>query len=174
MRAIIFAVIGLLSVASSARAADSMRIEVAGGYVFLRDVTGNESFNGWLGSVGASLGQSFDLIGEIGGSYDTIDLGIATARVSEASFLGGAKFASHRELPLTPFFEVLIGGVRVNASAFQVSNAQTYFAAQPGGGVDASLTRNLGARFEADYRVVQINGLADKHFRFVAGFVFHN
>jgi hypothetical protein len=174
MRTLVLAIIGVLSFAGPSAAADPVRIEAAGGHVFLRDVTRDESFNGWLASFGASLGQSFDLVGEVSGCYDALDLGITTARVSETSVMGGVKFVSHEPRALTPFFQILIGGVRVNASALGASNAESYFAAQPGGGVDAALTPRIDLRLEADYRVVQIRALSDKHVRFLAGLVFHD
>lgn len=174
MRTLVLVVLGVLTFTHASFAADAVRMEGAGGYVFMRDVTADEGFNGWLASFGASVGESFDLTAEVSGCYDNLDLGFATARISETSVMGGAKFVSHDKRALTPFFQVLIGGVRVSASALGSSNAETYFAAQPGGGVDAPLTSSVDLRLQADYRVVQMHGISDKHVRFLVALVVHN
>ena len=60
-------------------------------------------------------------------------------------------------------------GATTSGATVSGSNAETDFALQIGGGVDAMVRRNLGLRLAADYRRIFFPGFGENEFRLVAG-----
>ena len=146
----------LLSFSYPAHAADpAQTMEISGGSAFLDDVTAAQNFKGWVASVAGYLNDWLGIAGEFGGSYATATVSGTSYSLTEVSFMGGPKFALHKNTKVTPFVQVLLGGVHTSSGGAAFFGAPgASFAAQPGGGVDVNMTSNFGLRVEADYRRV--------------------
>ncbi|HLG54283.1 MAG TPA: hypothetical protein VI485_03065 [Vicinamibacterales bacterium] len=161
---------------ASAQAAQAAPMaEVAGGYVFLRDFEIDESLPaGWFASAAFNLTDMIAVVGEVSGSYATIQLFGAAVDANVHTFMGGARFFRRMDR-LTAFAQVLAGVARADGGVdflgVQISDSVTDFAIQPGGGVDVRLTERLAARFGADYRRIFSEDSDGNEFRFLAGMV---
>jgi opacity protein-like surface antigen len=149
--------------------------EVAGGYVFMRDFEIDTNFPlGWFASAGVNLSEMFTVVGEVSGSYATIDLFGTDVDANVHTFMGGARFVRRMDR-VTPFAQVLVGLARagggVDFLGVQISDAVTDFAIQPGGGVDVRLTERLSARVGADYRRIFSEDADGSELRFTGGIV---
>ena len=154
---------------------DAPRAEVAGGYVFLRDFEIDESFPaGWFASAAVNVREMLAVVGEVSGSYATINLFGTDIDANVHAFMGGVRY-SRRLDRVTPFGQFLVGVARagggVDFLGVQISDSVTDFAIQPGGGVDVRLTDQLAARFGADYRRIFSQDNDGNEFRFAAGVV---
>ena len=126
---------------------------------------------GWYADLSANLTDSFAVVGEISGAYQTYDqsitrLGIrvdASANVSIYTIMGGLR-VSKRTPKVVPFAQVLfgaavvgarlegsatIGGTTINIDEAAVSTSD--FAFDAGGGVNLNLSNNVGLRFQGSY-----------------------
>jgi opacity protein-like surface antigen len=164
----------VLFLAYPAHAADATKMDVSGGYAFLDDISESQTFNGWAASVGGYFNDLVGLVAEVGGTYKTVTVIGTSVSLSEYSFLAGPKFVSRKNPQVTPFVQVLLGGVHDTAGALGSNVSENNFAVQPGGGVDVNMTPNLGLRLQGDYRMIRSSGSTDNNFRFVIAIVFRN
>jgi hypothetical protein len=152
-------------------AADEPGADIAGSYAFINAVGyGNDYHKGWLASGAVYVSNIWGVAGEVGGSYSGFDVpgGAPPLRASIYNFMGGPRFMLHGNQDITPFAQVLLGGIRVgNNYGGYVSN----FAWQPGGGVDVALRHTIAVRLQGDLRLIQSGGTI-KEFRFASGIVF--
>ncbi len=81
------------------------------------------------------------------------------------AYLFGARYDVKRVRRLAAFGQVLFGPEEFTEPGF----SERGFAFQPGGGVDVSLWKGLGARAEVDYRVTKFDQATFKGWRVVAG-----
>ena len=149
--------------------------EVAGGYVLMRDFEVDTNFPlGWFASAGVNLSERFAVVGEVSGSYATIDLFGTDVDANVHTFMGGARFVRRMDR-VTPFAQFLVGLARagggVDFLGVQISDAVTDFAIQPGGGVDVRVTERLSARVGADYRRIFSEDADGNELRFTGGIV---
>lgn len=149
--------------------------EVAGGYVFVRDFQIDTNFPlGWFASAGVNLGDGFAVIGEVSGSYATIDLFGTDVDANVHTFMGGARFVRRMDR-ITPFAQVLVGLARASGPGdslvHQIRDVVTGLAIQPGGGVDVRLSERLSARVAADYRRIVSEDADGNALRFTGGLV---
>jgi hypothetical protein len=109
-----------------------------------RDVSGRETDQGWMANVSGNITDSFGIVGDVGGHYqDGVDV---------TEFMGGVRL-TNRLFRAQPFFQGLIGGVRVDGA----SSAQTYFAMGLGGGVDVRAHNHLAIRaIQVDWMPYQV------------------
>jgi hypothetical protein len=170
----------LLVAATAAPAA--AQAEISAGYQFTHTPEVNLPL-GFYVDVAGTVAPAIAIVGEVTGAYksETVTSGAtsvnATARLH--TFMGGVRVASHRDPRLVPFGQMLVGAARFDAgfdattSGMTVSaeNAETHFALQIGGGVNAMMRRNLGLRLGADYRRIFFPGFGENEFRLVAGLV---
>jgi hypothetical protein len=153
--------------------AQGPRVEISGGYSFLRDQDVEKNFHGWVGSVAGNYNKWFGTEAEIGGNYKTTQLGGTDVDLSVHSFLGGPRFTvrTHEGLELIPFAHFLIGSVRSNASVLGASASTWDFALQPGGGIDYWFRPKMAVRVGGDYRRIFYQGAGANEFGFNVGIV---
>jgi len=149
-------------------------VDIGGGYSFLRDQDLEENFHGWVASVAGNLNRWMGVVGEVGGNYKTENI-LVDVDFSVHSFMGGVRFSARQAGGVTPFGQILLGGVRGSVSALGESESSTEFAIQPGAGVDIWLRPRFGIRVGGDYRRIFVSeeddGEDSNEYRFYAGVV---
>jgi len=175
------------------------KVEVSGGYQFLNFVVGGEHESmpkGWYFDAARNLNPTIGLVFQIGGNYKTFEQSAsaggvtfrASADLKVHEFLGGVRLNARprQQRPaLVPFGQVLVGGIHGSADvsatttpagqapvAFNVSNSDTNFALQAGGGVNFGFTDRLGLRVGADYLRLFAEDGGVNLFRFHSGIVY--
>jgi hypothetical protein len=170
-------VAGLLSLsalllAPTIAAAQEEKGNFAVSYSLLHDFELEETFPvGWLVALTGHFTPNFAFVGEVGGSYKTIDFDGDDVSFRVYSFLGGVKFQS-REASFTPFAQALLGAAVAGVSFAGESESTTAFAVQPGAGIDFRLNDSLSMRLQGDYRFITSEGESSNEFRFAVGIVF--
>lgn len=153
--------LGLFITAPLHAQGDYPRVEIFGGYSYLRtDLLFEESIpKGWNASVTGNLhriiGIEADFSGHYGGSRRAPPAPELGHDYSAHFFMFGPKFAARRPR-VTPWGHALFGAshlsVRGRNFAGDYSDSRTAFAWAVGGGVDVRLHRNFSARvIQADY-----------------------
>ena len=177
------AVLWLLLLAAVPSSAQTPRVEISGGYSFMRDQDRSETFPvGWVASVVGNINGWIGAASEVGGSHRvcrdcqrgpfTSDTFRGTDRnLRVFTFMAGPRFASRAMSRVTPFAQVLLGGSHISGGVQFDGALTTGFTYQPGAGVDVYLTPNLGLRLQGDYRVVRTEGHSGKASRVLAGVV---
>jgi hypothetical protein len=161
----------LLSLAGTAGAQTMPAYDVSAGYSFLRDHDIDENLHGWLFSYTGNLTGLFAVVGEVGGNYSSPSFAGTTIDLSVHSFMGGGKVASRRSARVTPFGQVLVGGVRGSISLLGLGESSTEFALQYGGGADIWMRSNVGVRAGIDERTIFAGGETTQETRFNVGIV---
>jgi opacity protein-like surface antigen len=151
---------------ASAQGTDSPKVEVFGGYSYVRFNPGYNApgvnFNGGSGSVSYNLTPMIGIVGDFGGYHYSQGGG----DVNVVSYLFGPKIAMRRG-PITPFAQALFGGAHGSINAGACSGArvrpdttfsgcgttsENAFAMALGGGVDWNATEHIGVRLiQAEY-----------------------
>jgi opacity protein-like surface antigen len=186
----------LVCVAVPASAQSTPKAEISAGYQFLNfSVEGeNESMpKGWYFDVAGNLNPMFAIVFQVGGNYKTfeesVSFGGATASTTVDlkvhEFLGGVRLNARTGAGVTPFVQVLGGGlngsVEVTATTtipgqppFSIndSDSGTDFALEIGGGVNFPLSDAVGLRVGADYLRIFEEDAGANLFRFTVGIVF--
>ncbi len=157
------ALLVILMLPSAARA---QKVQVFGGYSYLRLDTGagKVNLNGWEASATVKntwLGLTADFSGHYGSPQGT--------STSVQTFLFGPQLS----LPVpfvSPYVHALVGGAREASGNF----SDTAFAAAFGGGVDAHIAPLLSYRlFQVDYLATRFGGNTQNHLRVSTGLVIH-
>ena len=186
----------LVCVAVPASAQSTPKAEISAGYQFLNfSVEGeNESMpKGWYFDVAGNLNPMIAIVFQVGGNYKTfeesVSFGGATASTTVDlkvhEFLGGVRLNARTGSAVTPFVQVLGGGlngsVEVTATTtvpgqppFSIndSDSGTDFALEIGGGVNFPLSDGVGLRVGADYLRIFEEDAGANLFRFTVGIVF--
>jgi hypothetical protein len=169
--------------------------DVAFGYALLKDSDVDGVFGaGWVASAAGRVSRSFDVVGEVGGSYKGVGaqpVGFeSTLRIH--SFSGGPRYVTRPAPNTSVFVQALVGAARVSfgiescgslpaeicALAREADLDRTFFMIQPGFGVDVAMTKRTGIRLTTDYRAVRATASEFDEteilheFRFGAGIVF--
>jgi hypothetical protein len=166
----------VFAAALAATPAMAQGVEFSVGYAFLRDDEIKENFPlGWYADIAGGLSDSISLVGEVGGSYKTVndsefpDLNV---KLSVHHAMGGLRL-SHRGDGANFYAQVLAGAARASVSDDFGGGTETVtdFALQPGVGLEfgAAGTR---LRIGADYRRIFSEGQAATQWRATAGIVF--
>lgn len=127
--------------------------------------------NGGSGQLEFNVNNWFSVLGTAGGFWATRsnDHSVAGAGVP---YLFGPRVSFRRFRALTPFAQVLAGGI-TTSSGIQYFGWQTHFAATVGGGVDFRFARHFSFRpVQAEYLMTRIpDGLHNQQnsFRFSTG-----
>jgi hypothetical protein len=167
-----------------AAAQDERRVEVAGGYSFMRDYDGDASFpRGWFASVGADVVGPVDAVGEASGSYKSMGGLDVNISVNVHTFLGGPR-VQWQTGRVAPYGQMLFGVARM-ATTFDVpgetlSAARNYFTMAPGGGLDIQFSERGALRLGASLRLIRTETFTPagsepytfKEFQFIAGVAF--
>ena len=162
-----------LVIPHSAKAADGPPVEVSGGYSYLHDLDASSNFPaGWVGSVAAGVSSRVSVVGELGGSYQTLATPSGNVNNHVYSFLGGARYAAPVTGSVSLFGQALVGAARSSVIVANAASSETDLAFQPGGGVDVSLAPRWAVRVQGDFRAVRVSGTTTKQDRVVAGLVF--
>jgi hypothetical protein len=172
--------VAALGSAQSVKAQDAPKMELYGGYDYVRfhinsDVNGqppSQTFNanGGSGEITYNLSNWLGVLGDAAGYWATSTAGPPKAGAA-IPYLFGPR-ASLRRHAVTPFAQVLAGGV-VTSSGIETIGWQNHFAMAAGGGIDIRASRYLSLRpVEAEYFMTKIpDGLNNRqnNFRFSAG-----
>jgi opacity protein-like surface antigen len=131
--------IGILFLASLS--AMAQKVDIFGGYSLVNFAPGggfsSVNFNGGVGSVAYHFTNMFSAVGEVAG-YHASPAGVG---VTAITYLFGPK-ASVKVGPVTPFGQVLFGGIHASAD----NSSADAFAMTFGGGVDWNVTKHFAVR----------------------------
>lgn len=180
-----------LGASPTAQAQDTPKVEVFGGYSFMRAnvVTSGQAFslNGGSGSVAYNVNNWFGLVGDLG-AYHQGNVGANGFSLTVVSYMFGPRISwrwhNPDHPPITPFAQVLLGGGHASGTLYTQSlgpglaplGTSNGFALTTGGGVDWRLYHQVAIRiFQAEYFHTQfLNGSNDRqnNFRLSSGIVF--
>jgi len=96
--------------------ADEQGGDIAGSYALLNAIGyGNDYPKGWLASGAVYLSNFLGVAGEVGGSYQVSEaVGNSPTHVASMyNLMGGTRVVLRTNPHLTPFAQVLFGGIRV-------------------------------------------------------------
>jgi len=180
-----FLTLVLLFVAASAVPAlraqeDPGKIELYGGYDYVRfninaNVSGqppSQTFNGngGGGELMYNVKNWLGVLGDLGGYWATN----SSSQGAAIPYLFGPRLSLRRSR-ITPFVQVLVGGV-LTSSGIEQTGWQSHFAMTAGGGIDVKISKHFSIRpVQAEYFLTKIpDGLSNRqnNFRFGAGIVF--
>ena len=164
----------LIAASASAVAAQTPKVDVAGGYAYLHE----EDLSvpaGWFASVGGTINDWLDIVGAVSGHYKTEDVSLASVKVNLHTFVAGPRFTSHRNPAFSPYAQVLFGGARTSATAkvgsTSSTNTDSGFDVQPGAGVDIKVNNAFGVRVGVNGDFIRSDGETSGEFQFIAGIV---
>ena len=195
-----YRVMGILLLALGAslpaRAQTVPKAEVSGGYQLLTvnfDEFDETLGTGWYADVAGNLGSVFSVVFQVSGNYKTFEetesfggvTGTLTASLTVHEFMGGVRVSARKSRRVTPFGQLLVGGVTASAEVegrvtlggetiFETSEREssTNFGLQAGGGVTIWLGEKIGVRGAADYVTVFAEEEGVNAFRVAGGVVF--
>jgi opacity protein-like surface antigen len=169
-----------LVISSAAIAQDAPKVEVFGGYSYLRINPGSGfsgiNLNGWNASVAGNFNRWLGVKADFSGNYGSPSItfpGPTTISVNTKvhNFLFGPQISARRDR-FTVFGHALFGGTHVNGSTFGVSASDTGFGMAFGGGLDVKVHDHFALRLgQADYLLTRISGDNQHNFRYSAGVV---
>lgn len=163
-------------------AQDKPKVEVFGGYSYLRtddDSTfDNLDLHGWNASVNGNLNSWFGIKADFSGHYNDylVSPGVR-ADFSTHLFLTGPQFTYRKSDVWQPFGHVLVGAARarIKNRAAGIDGRETSFAMAVGGGLDAHVAKHLAIRlFQTDYVLTTFDDFdndAQHNFRLSTGLV---
>jgi hypothetical protein len=178
MRKLLFVASLLILLPLGVFAQDKPKVEVFGGYSYLRTDDSLElDLHGWNASVTGNVNKWFGIKADFSGHYDDVQISPGVrADVSAHLFLAGPQFAYRKNDVWQHFVHLLVGAARSHISARTATGrtklTDTHFAFVAGGGLDAHVAKHLAIRiFQTDYVYVH-DDLDDTHnFRFSTGLV---
>jgi hypothetical protein len=153
----------ILTLPSAARA---QKIQVFGGYSYLRQDTGagKINLNGWEASATIKntwLGLTADFSGHYGSPFGP--------SASTQTFLFGPQLSLPVPI-ISPYVHALVGAAREASGNF----SDTAFAASFGGGIDTHIAPFLSYRlFQVDYLATRFGGSTQNNLRVSTGLVIH-
>ena len=159
----------MAAAASSSAAQETPRLEVFGGYSYLRfdsstlGFLGSSDLNGWNGAVAGNFTKHFGLVGEVSAQ--------SGSNLRFLDFLVGPQ-VSYRKRGATFFGHVLFGKGKTRVDLPNVGD-DSGRAIAVGGGVDFAVTSHFGIRLiQADYLNSHTFQQAQSNLRFSAGIVY--
>lgn len=176
----------LLMLSFVAVAQDAPRVEVFGGYSYLRADSQDfpeHNLNGYTVSGNVNLNKWFGLKADFSDHYNDFQISPGVkADLNLRFFTGGVQFTSYKNEKVTPFVHVLAGVVRrsdsvsrANAGNGPRSFSDNAFAFIVGGGMDVNINKSLAWRaFQTDYVLTTLEDLRDdrqSNFRISTGLV---
>lgn len=178
MRKAVFIVGMLLSLCVIANAQDAPKVEIFGGYSYLRADDADElDLHGWNASAAVNFKKCAGIVADFSGHYDDIRVS-PTVKVDLNShlFLIGPRFTYRNHKVLSPFGHVLVGAARSRAkTSTPIGNVEvtdTAFALAAGGGLDIVVHPRVALRlFQADYILTRFDDDSQHNFRVSTGLV---
>jgi opacity protein-like surface antigen len=189
---IVFSLLIIFSAAASALAQESSKVEVFGGYSYLRadwSLGANRDLRGWNASINYNLNKILGVKADFSGHstdgairFSPLTDGSAKIDISNFTFLFGPQFSYRKNEKVVPFAHVLLGGSRrkvfsgpiaiPGVPVFNLDSTNTAFTAAFGGGLDIKLTNRLAFRLvQADYLLSRFNGWTQNNLRIGTGLV---
>jgi outer membrane immunogenic protein len=164
----------LLSAAILVSAQTFPKVEASAGYSYMRfnaSTAASANCNGGYGSIGGNFNNWFGIVGNVDACQTN---GTAGASSTATNFLFGPKFACRKCCRITPFAQLLVGGIHANAGFPGVTASTNAFAFAAGGGVDVRPWRScrLALRVaEVNYVLTHFKGSIQNNFQFKTGIV---
>ena len=155
---------------TAAHAQDTPVADVAAGYSVVYVVKGYTYFmNGGSGSATLNVNNWLGAVGDFGAYHAPSGVSSLTAE----TYTFGPRFSYRRWSRLTPFAQVVLGGVHSSVVTSSFTGASNAFALGVGGGADLSL--DSGGRFalrpQLEYLNFRSNGSTIGNFRLSVGIV---
>ena len=188
--------VAALCAATPAFAQSAPKAEISAGYQLLNFSIEDENESmpkGWYFDVTGNLNPLIAVVFQVGGNYKTFEESFSAGGATATSsvdlkvheFLGGVRLNARTSTAVTPFVQVLAGGIQgsVEATAtatipgqppfsFSDSDSGTDFGLEIGGGVNFGLSDGVGLRVGADYlRIFGEDDTGANAFRFTVGIV---
>ena len=162
-------VMGVLSPPSAA----AQGVDLSVGYSFLHDNELGENLpNGLFASLGIGVNGWLALVGEVASNRKDYDALVDDVELKVDFYGAGIRF-NGRSGRARPYAQVLVGATRGRVSFLGESESGSQFTWQPGAGVDAYFSRNVGLRFGVNGRYIQNDGdTTTKEVQVVVGVVF--
>jgi opacity protein-like surface antigen len=173
----------LLVVGFSASAQDSSKVDIFGGYTYLRYSPGGSApsvnFNGGTGSLAYNLTDHIAGVGEFSFDHAGSIPRAPGVTVNTVSYLFGPKvYATSGKI--APFGQVLFGGVHASCSSCGGNPSANAFGMALGGGLDWGVSPHLAVRLgQLDYVMTRFStasgygGASNQNsFRYSVGVVF--
>lgn len=169
-----WALVALCAIVSPrASAQDAANFELGADYNFVRTNAppggcGCVSLNGGDGWGAYKFTSSWAVVGQIAAQEASNIGGPSGANLTLVSFLIGPRYSAHLGSRLTPFAQLLIGGVHASGTLSPESSVpgatSNAFAMTAGGGLDIGLTSHVAIRAgEADYYLTTLDNGVNRH-----------
>lgn len=191
MRKLLFITALLLALPLIGQAQEAPRVEIFGGYSYLRTDNNNngglttvatdQDLNGFATSFTTNLNTWFGVTAEVSGHYGSYNVGGLNVDQDMYLFTAGPRFALRRYERITPYAHALVGVARTNLDAGSISTGvgtistsinDSGFALVVGGGVDLNINELVAFRlFQADYVLTRLNNNSQNNFRASTGLV---
>ncbi len=157
-------VFGLCVVAVLPVRAQEDKVEVFGGYSYLRfRSSSSANLNGWEASAQYKFTDWLGGVADFDGHYGSPS-GIST---STYTYLFGPQVSFPARV--SPFGHLLLGGAHFSSGGFGNSS----FSMAIGGGIDATVVHDIHWRvIQMDYLLTQFGGASQNNFRLSTGIVF--
>lgn len=172
-----FIVFGFALLASvAAQAQETRGMEVSGQYQYIRIYPGqgapSANCQGAGGTFAANVNRWVGLVGDVGFCKVT---GLPSGTSShEVNYLFGPRFAYRNYGRVTPYAQVLFGGITASASVTGFGSASNNaFAMTFGGGADFQVSRHLAFRaIQLEYLYTHFSGAKQNNLRLQSGLVY--
>lgn len=188
----------LLFAGAAAAQDDDSKVEVFGGYSYVRVNPGfgtpGENFNGGSGSIAYKVFPMISLVGDFGGYHWSGSGDFAGTDATAVSYMFGPKASFHAG-PITPFVQTLFGGTHLSSSGFcddccdtrthvggihsqgecegELFGSDNAFSLTVGGGLDWNATPHIGVRLiQAEYYMTRFESNTQNNARISAGVTF--
>jgi outer membrane immunogenic protein len=168
--------VGLLLAASLPASGQNFpKVEASAGYMYLRfnpTAGAAANCNGGYGSVAVNFNTWFGIAGNVDACKT--NRSAPATNGTATTFLIGPKFAYRKCCRVTPFGQVLLGGIHATSGFPGLATSTSAFSLAAGGGLDVKPWKNclFAIRVaEVDYLLTRFNGSTQNNFQFKAGIV---
>jgi Outer membrane protein beta-barrel domain len=166
----------LLIVALPTSAQNFPKVEASAGYMYLRfnpTAGASANCNGGYGSVAVNLNTWFGVAGNVDACKTNRPAPATNGTAT--TFLFGPKFAYRKCCRLTPFGQLLVGGIHGTSGFPGLAAPTNAFSLAAGGGLDVKPWKRCFFAIrvaEVDYLLTRFNASNQNNFQFKAGIVF--
>ena len=146
---------------------DYSRMELGGGFNFYHET--NEPFYGGYGTFIYHPKPCYGIVGDF-----TVDHHSETGFSSNMEWYMGGVRVQHPMPAITPYAQVLLGGVHSSFTSGSTSGSSSAFGMKLGGGLDWNVSPHFGVRLgQFNYDFSHFAGQTQNNFDFSAGAVWH-
>lgn len=155
----------LLGIPSFAQQVPAPTFEISGTYSYLRISSTKTNFNGASMSFALNPKPWLGLVADIGGYHEATPQGFPSGNL--VSYLFGPRISYRKDERITPFAQILLGGV------YDTVVAESAMAIAAGGGFDLKVAPHVAIRLgEADYLMTRFGRQTQNNVRISTGIVF--